>query len=215
MKATSQQSIRRGAIAVALGIGGIALIAPVIASGGALNTVGSNAAAVATARPFTAALSGANEFPGPGDTDGTGAAAVTINKTTGEICADLRVENIATATMAHIHRGAAGVAGPIVVNLDRTHTDLVGVRHSLITVLATEIADAPAGFYVNVHNGDFPAGAVRGQLAAGTTLSGDIQLLAEPVRAYDSREGTAGPSLQGRDPRRSAWRPARTVRAAP
>jgi hypothetical protein len=192
MKSTRQATIRRTAIAGALGIGAVALIAPVIASGGALNTVGSNAEAMAIARPFTAALTGANEVPGPGDTDGTGAAAVTINPTTGEICADLRVENIATATMAHIHRGAPGVAGPIEVTLTPpTPTSAACVMAT--PVLAAEIAAAPADFYVNVHNGDFPAGAVRGQLAAGTTKSGDIQLLAEPVRVYDSREGTLTP----------------------
>jgi hypothetical protein len=198
MKATSRQSVRRGAIATVLGIGAIAVIAPVIASGGALNTMGSNAEAIATARPFTAVLTGANEFPGPGDTDGTGAAAVTINRTTGEICTDLRVENIATATMAHIHRGAVGVAGPIEVTLTTPSPE--GTSSGCSTVapaLAAEIADGPAGFYVNVHNGDFGAGAVRGQLAAGTTTSGDIQLLAEPVRAYDSREGTVGPIAAG------------------
>ena len=31
--------------------------------------------------------------------------------------------------------------------------------------LISEIAQNPAGFYVNVHTSDFPGGAVRGQLA--------------------------------------------------
>ena len=30
-----------------------------------------------------------------------------------------------------------------------------------------EIVDNPAGYYVNLHTEDFPAGAIRGQLAAG------------------------------------------------
>jgi hypothetical protein len=196
MQATRQQSIRRIAIGLTLGVGAVALIAPVIASGSALNTVGSNAEAAAIARPFTATLTGANEVPATGDPDGTGAAAITIDPTTGEICADLRVDGIATATMAHIHRGAVGVAGPIQVTLTPpTPTSAACVTAT--PILATEIATTPANFYVNVHNADFPAGAVRGQLAASTVRSGDIQLLAEPVRAYDSREGSQGPLLQG------------------
>jgi CHRD domain len=191
-----ERTAKRGAIGVLLGAGAIALIAPMIASGGALNTAGSGAAAQSIARPFTADLKGSNEFPGPGDPDGTGAAAITINPTTGEICADLRVSGIATATAAHIHRGAVGVAGAIEVTLVAP-TPTSAACAAATPVLAAEIAGNPAGFYVNVHNGDFSAGAIRGQLAVGTTLSGGTQLLAEPVRVYDSRIGSQGPLLQG------------------
>jgi hypothetical protein len=30
------------------------------------------------------------------------------------------------------------------------------------------IVDDPAGYYVNLHTAEFPGGAIRGQLAAGT-----------------------------------------------
>ena len=30
------------------------------------------------------------------------------------------------------------------------------------------VIDDPAGYYVNLHTADFPAGAIRGQLAAGS-----------------------------------------------
>src|SRR4051794_4014742 len=86
-----------------LALGAGSLLGPQIASGSARSTLGSGAAAVAAARPYLAQLSGANEVP-PADPDGQGAAAVTIDRTTGEICVDMRVSNINTAVMAHIHR---------------------------------------------------------------------------------------------------------------
>ncbi|MGD9995630.1 MAG: CHRD domain-containing protein [Ilumatobacteraceae bacterium] len=195
MTATRQQLLRRGAVA-ASAIGALALIGPTIASGSALDTFGANAAGVQATMPYTAVLSGANEVPGPGDGDGTGAAAITIDRTSGEICFDLRASDITTATAAHIHRGATGVAGAIEVTLVAPTPTSAGCTTATPT-LAGEIADNPANFYVNVHSTDFPDGAIRGQLAAATTMSGSTQILAEPIRVYDSREGTVGPIMQG------------------
>lgn len=187
MKATRQQSIRRGIIATIAGVGAIALIAPVIASGSAVNTVGSGS----TLHQFTTQMNGASEFPGPGDTDGAGSGTVTVNTVTSEICVDLRVSGIATATLAHIHPGAAGTANPPAVNL--TPPTPTSATCVIDAVNAPLIVAAPANFYVNVHNAEFPGGAVRGQLATSTALKGTTQLLAEPVRVYDSREGTPAP----------------------
>ena len=109
-----------------------------------------------------AQLSGNAEVPGPGDPDGRGHAVVRISR--GEVCAGLSVKKIQTATAAHIHRGAAGAAGPVVVNLKAPSG---GSSYSCARVdreLAKEIARKPAQFYVNVHNAEYPAGAVRGQL---------------------------------------------------
>ena len=113
---------------------------------------------------LTASLTGAQEVPGPGDTDGSGNAEVTIVDATDNVCYDLHVRNIATATAAHIHRGAPGVAGPPVVTLGAPDD---GRSDGCINVpggLADEISANPAAFYVNVHNSEFPAGAIRGQL---------------------------------------------------
>ena len=168
------------------GVLAIAAFAPQFVSGGARTSVGSGAAATAVSKPFIAQLNGANETPVAGDTDGTGAAAVTIDPVTGEICVDLAVANIATATLAHIHRGATGIAGLPVVTLTAPIPTSAACTIA-DPVLATEIATTPANFYVNVHNADFPGGAIRGQLGAGGTKTGTIQLLNEPLRAYDSR----------------------------
>jgi len=185
--------VRSAMIGAALVAGGLAftLASPLGVEGSARSTLGAGAADVAASKPFLASLTGSQEVPGPGDTDGTGTAAVTIDAVTGEVCADLRVAGIDTPTAAHIHRGATGVAGPVVVTLNIPNpTSATCVAAG--TTLAAEIAAAPAAFYVNVHNAAFPAGAVRGQLATPTTMTGTQQLLAEPLRAYDSRTAPEG-----------------------
>ena len=113
-----------------------------------------------------AALSGTAEIPGPGDADGVGTASISIKPGRGLVCWTIDVQNIELpATLSHIHRGDATVAGPIVVHL--TPPDATGHSEGCTTVdkgLAKEIARNFSGFYVNVHNNPFPAGAVRGQL---------------------------------------------------
>jgi hypothetical protein len=182
---------RKKALVGALVVGGIAASAaviPMVAGGNARTKFSPTAAAQAALnRPSTARLLGTNEFPGPGDPDGSGGAAVTIDTATGEICYDVSVAGIATPNAAHIHSGAAGTAGPIVVNFNPPAPDTASACTTVTAVLAGQIAAAPQNFYVNVHNGDFPNGAVRGQLAAGAEPSGAIHLLPTPLRAYDSR----------------------------
>ena len=112
-----------------------------------------------------AKLTGAAEVPGPGDPDGVGKARVySIKGEPDVICVALRVRNIDRAGAAHIHEGAPTVAGPVRVTL----TAPVGGYSRACAVSTadrvTEILDNPEGYYVNVHNAAFPAGAVRGQL---------------------------------------------------
>ena len=117
-------------------------------------------------RRLTATLTGAAEVPEPGDPDGTGRAVIKLNQGKGEVCFELTVSNIASATAAHIHSGAAGVAGGVVVTLTPAPSD--GSSEGCVTASADLIKDIrqnPGNFYVNVHNADFPDGAVRGQLS--------------------------------------------------
>lgn len=115
----------------------------------------------------------ANGVPGQGDPDGRGAAAIRINTDTDQICWAILVHGIELpAALAHIHQAPAGANGPIVVDLTApTATNKlqerlnIGVSHGCTTSsLADAIVANPSGFYVNVHNTPFPAGAVRGQL---------------------------------------------------
>ena len=123
------------------------------------------APAVVAQELFRANLTGAAEVP-PCDADGTGTALVTITGTT--VSYTITVANIdLPPTGQHIHSGAAGVNGPIVVNLPGTWVGntLTGSTTTTTAQAAAIIAN-PSGFYVNVHTSACPGGAVRGQLAA-------------------------------------------------
>ncbi len=122
---------------------------------------------------LAATLSGASEIPGPGDSDGAGVAELNVAARNGVLCFSIAVEGITLpATLAHVHVGAVGVAGDIVVTLEPPvgfGSGATGVSSGCLTKLDSsllkDIAKNPSEFYVNVHNGDFPGGALRGQLA--------------------------------------------------
>jgi CHRD domain len=127
-----------------------------------LATVG---AAAAGGAPRVTTLSGAEEVP-PADPDGTGSAAITLNVGQGTVCWQLSVSGIALpATAAHIHAAPVGVSGPVVVPLSAPTSGTSSGCTTADPVLIQRIIDFPELYYVNVHNAEFPSGAVRGQLS--------------------------------------------------
>ena len=96
---------------------------------------------------------------------GNGTASVTLDPRAGTVCYNLVWNLIPPATAAHIHRGEAGANGPIVVPFAGPFNDGAnGCAQGVDAGLIQEIIANPAGFYVNIHNADFPGGALRGQL---------------------------------------------------
>ena len=141
------------------------ILASFVASAALIATAAIAQPATGGKRTFTTTLTGAAEVPGPGDTDGTGSASVTVDVAAKKICYELTVANIEPATMAHIHAGAVGVAGPVVVTLEApSDGSSSGCLTNVATSTLANILARPAQYYVNVHNTPFPAGAVRGQL---------------------------------------------------
>lgn len=125
-------------------------------------------------------LSAAQEVPGPGDAAGSALFIFTAGQQ--RLCYALVTRNLSTTPVAaHIHTGAAGVAGPIAVALG-TPAGVNSAEATCITVVPdaqqtpanqtmvltqteeSAIIATPAGFYANVHTQASPAGAVRGQL---------------------------------------------------
>lgn len=121
---------------------------------------------VATAQDkLTAKLTGAAEVPGPGDDKGSGTAQITLNMEKNEVCYDLTVANIQEATAAHIHEGAMGKDGPVAVGLDAPKMGMAKGCKSAEAMVVKAIMANPGNYYINIHNGAFPKGALRGQLS--------------------------------------------------
>jgi hypothetical protein len=123
-------------------------------------------ASAAGAQTFVGVLNGTNEAPGPGDADGFGLAGFRFEGTS--LTYNMMVKNIAAPTASHIHRGAVGVAGPVVITLASAfpNNTASGTANASVALIE-EIRHNLSGFYVNVHNADFPNGAVRAQLSDG------------------------------------------------
>ncbi len=118
---------------------------------------------------LSADLAGVTEGDNPGDPDGSGSATIVIDPAAGTACWELTAEGINPVTQSHIHIGAVGESGDVVVPLDVDGFE--GSSEGCIepmedAAVLQEIVDNPAGYYVNLHTEDFLAGAIRGNLAA-------------------------------------------------
>jgi hypothetical protein len=138
-------------------------------------------------RAFKIALTGEAEKPAA-DPVATGTATVRLRTGQGQACYRLAVDNLPAAVAAHIHLGDAGTSGNVVVPLKTPNA--AGRSSGCATAsrtLVRAILGDPASYYVNVHTGEFPAGAVRGQLKGtttasfGKTLSLDLKGTSEPT----------------------------------
>ena len=116
-------------------------------------------------RPFTVDLTGEAEVnaqgvPNQGDLDGSGTARLTINPGLGEVCWTIEVAGVEPIKAAHIHIAPTTAPGPVVVPLNPYTGGCTAVDRDLALAIILD----PSGYYVNVHNAPYPAGALRGQL---------------------------------------------------
>jgi CHRD domain len=129
-------------------------------------TTSSAAATVkkALSRTYAVKMTGAAETPA-GAPGGTAKAVVTLSSKTGKACWTFSsLSGVSSPTFAHIHMGAAGTSGNIVVPLSTGATLLTKGCVPASATLISSIAANPHGYYVNIHSTQYPAGAVRAQL---------------------------------------------------
>jgi hypothetical protein len=135
---------------------------------------------------FSATLLASNEVPPISNTESSasGSATITFDVTrdaantitggTATVVANLTgFPAGSTITVAHIHTGASGVAGGVLVGLippagSVTLTNGAGSFTQTSAAMdgptANSIINNPAGFYFNVHTALNPGGVMRGQL---------------------------------------------------
>ncbi len=112
---------------------------------------------------FTVALEGEQVTFG-GDPDGTGTAMLRINPGKGELCYTLTTQMIQPANAAHIHEGPAGGNGPVIIEFTPPTSGTSSGCVDIGRELAKEILKTPSDYYVAIHNVEYPAAALRGQI---------------------------------------------------
>jgi hypothetical protein len=111
---------------------------------------------------FNTNLSGAQETPA-NFSMATGTGIVTLDSGTKEMIATVQISGL-SATAAHVHEGALGVAGPVLFPLLETFSGS-GSWKTTVTLTDTQITALRAGqYYFNIHSVAFPDGEIRGQI---------------------------------------------------
>jgi hypothetical protein len=136
---------------------------------------------------FTAHLTGDQEGTAV-TTDATGDAVFCLSADGQTMTYMITVQNITDATLAHIHLGAAGVTGNVVVPLYPTDDypapfsgsgtlvegsfTAADFANDLAGMTMADLVDAltSGGAYVNVHSTQNPMGEIRGQVAVADNI---------------------------------------------
>ena len=161
--------------------------------------------AQAATTTWRATLSGANEVPVNAST-ATGTFTATLDEAAGTLAWTLTVPAITNTTAAHIHAGAAGANGGIVVNLfaapagapastisasgTARSADTIGTLAGNFPGLVTALKAGT--LYVNVHTSANPGGEIRAQILSATATSAPTTTAtAAPAQAAPTAVATA------------------------
>jgi hypothetical protein len=123
-----------------------------------------NFAAAPTDQLFVFHMSGDQEVP-PVTTAERGGCMGRFNAGTSTLSL-LCVHNVSLPTIMHVHRGAAGTAGPVAFDLSNPTSPVIATWSGMTPA---DVADLLAGnLYVNIHTSGRPGGDIRGQILPRT-----------------------------------------------
>jgi CHRD domain len=111
---------------------------------------------------LTAKMTAAQEKP-KGEGGAKGMATIKLDAAKGSVCWSFTsLVKVKAPTVSHIHKGRKGVEGPVYIPLGGKYKAKGCTKASKAQINA--VIKNPSGFYVNIHNKEYPAGTVRGQL---------------------------------------------------
>jgi hypothetical protein len=148
------------------GIASLAVVAAVVVAGPVFARESGKGSGKANV--FVGKMTGGMEVP-PAEPTATARAVITLKPSSDTVCFRLHWDGLTSVTAAHIHSGAAGVTGSVVVPffnapIPDTISSVGGCVRDVDPALIKNIHDNPSDYYVNVHDAAFPGGAVRDQL---------------------------------------------------
>ncbi len=118
-------------------------------------------ATTSTSPGIKVSLSGSQEVP-PATTTASGSGTIVVGSDQ-SVSGSVTTEGI-EATAAHIHMGAAGKNGPVIVPLAKTSGNVWSVPAGAKLTDAQYASYKAGGLYVNVHSAKYKGGEIRGQL---------------------------------------------------
>ena len=109
-----------------------------------------------------ARLNAAQEVPTNSST-ATGTGTLIVNPLTRAVSGNITLAGM-TATAAHIHLGATGVNGPVIIPLASTSMGVFSVAANTVLTADQFKAYKQGNLYYNAHSTAFPNGEIRGQI---------------------------------------------------
>ncbi len=125
----------------------------------------------------SALLSGANEAPTPNNSTASGSGTLALDPLTRRVSGFVRTSGI-SGTQAHIHQGAPGTAGNVIVPLQETSpgSGIWMVPAGSVLTIDQVTAFNAGNLYFNVHSAANPSGEIRGQIVPATLAVKTAQL---------------------------------------